>query len=198
MIVTSEQVKTLREMTGAGFLDCKKTLEEMDGDINKAAELLRKKGLTQAIKKMSRLTKAGIIEAYIHHDRQVGVMLELSCETDFVARTPEFRDLAKDIALQITAMTPVYISRGDVPTEVIEKELAIYKAQAETEGRPPDVLEKIAHGKVENFYKNSCLLEQVFIKDNNKKIEDLIKEVIARTGENIIIKRFIRFKANEN
>lgn len=196
-MITPEKVRELRDITGAGFLDCKKTLEEVNGDIDKAAELLRKKGLAQAVKKMSRLTKAGIIDAYIHHDKQVGVLLELSCETDFVARTPEFRNLAKEISLQIAAMMPTYVNRDEVPKEIIEKEIDIYKAQAEKEGKPPEFTEKIALGKIENFYKTNCLLEQLYVKDNNKKIEDLIKEVISKTGENIIVKRFVRFKVNE-
>ncbi len=198
MSLDAEMVKQLRDVTGAGFLDCKKALIETEGNLEKAAELLRQKGLTQALKKMARETKSGIIETYIHHDKQVGVMLELNCETDFVARTDEFRNLAKEISLQITAMNPVYISREDVPVEEIEKEKEIFESQARESGKPAQVIEKIALGKLEDYFKNICLLEQPYVKDGSKKVLDLIKEVITKTGENISLRKFVRMKVNED
>ncbi len=198
MSLDAEMVKQLRDITGAGFLDCKKALIETEGNLDKACELLKQKGLTQALKKMARETKSGIIEAYIHHDKQVGVMLELNCETDFVARTDEFRSLAKEISLQITAMNPVYISRDDVPVEEVKKEKEIFETQARASGKPAQVIEKIALGKLEDYFKNICLLEQPYVKDSTKKVLDLTKDVITKTGENVTIRKFIRMKVNED
>lgn len=198
MIIDAETVKQLREVTGAGFLDCKKALTETQGDINKAIDILKQKGLASALKKMLRVTKSGIIETYVHHDKKIGVMLELNCETDFVSRTDEFLNLARDICLQIAAMNPLYLSRENVPQEIIEQEKALFAAQAKESGKPVHVIEKIAEGKLEDYFKNNCLLEQNYVKDNTKKILDLIKELISKTGENIAIRKFVRMKLNED
>jgi elongation factor Ts len=190
-------VKKLREMTGAGILDCKKALEETGGNLEEAVELLRKKGIAKAAKKASRETKEGIIHSYIHAGGRVGVLLELNCETDFVARNELFKELANELALQIAAMKPKYVSREDVPREVIEKEAEIIREAALAEGKPPHIAEKIAEGKVEKFFKEVVLLEQPYIRDDKKTIEELIKEYIAKLGENIKISRFCRYEIGE-
>lgn len=187
-------IKELRARTGAGIADCKKALEEANQDIEKAIEILRVKGLAKAVKKSGRVTNEGIIASYIHPGAQLGVLVEVNCETDFVARTEEFKQLANDIALQIAASSPEFVSREDVPQEVIEKEKEIYRKQLEEEGKPANVIEKIIEGKIENFFKERCLLEQEYLKDESKTIEDLIKEYIAKFGENITVRRFARFK----
>ncbi len=189
-----ESIKELRARTGAGIADCKKALEEANQDIEKAIEILRVKGLAKAVKKSGRVTNEGIIASYIHPGAQLGVLVEVNCETDFVARTDEFKQLANDIALQIAASSPEFVSREDVPQEVIEKEKEIYRKQLEEEGKPANVIEKIIEGKIENFFKERCLLEQDYLKDESKTIEDLIKEYIAKFGENITVRRFARFK----
>jgi len=190
-------VKQLREMTGAGILDCKKALEEAGGDLEKAAEILRKKGIAKAAKKASRETKEGIIHSYIHAGGRVGVLLELNCETDFVARNELFQELAKELAMQIAAMKPKYVSREDVPEEIINKEKEIVKEAALAEGKPPHIADKIADGKIEKFFKEVVLLEQPYIKDDKKTIEELIKEYIAKLGENIKVSRFCRYEVGE-
>ncbi|MEF3244724.1 MAG: translation elongation factor Ts [Caldisericaceae bacterium] len=187
-------IKELRARTGAGIADCKKALEESNQDIEKAIEILRVKGLAKAVKKSGRITNEGIIVSYIHPGAQLGVLVEVNSETDFVARTEEFKQLADDIALQIAASSPEFVSREDVPQEVIEKEKEIYRKQLEEEGKPANVIEKIIEGKIENFFKERCLLEQEYLKDESKTIEDLIKEYIAKFGENITVRRFVRFK----
>lgn len=197
MNVTSEQVKDLRHRTGCGMMDCKKTLEETNGDAEKAADLLRKKGLAKAAAKSGRTTCEGIIDSYVHTNNKLGVILEVNCETDFVARNEEFKSLVRDIALQITASNPKYIQREEVPQEALEHEKDILKSQTKTDGKPPQIVEKIIDGKLDKFYQDICLLEQLFIKDPSKKIEELIKENIAKFGENIIIKRFIRYQLGE-
>ncbi|WP_457621246.1 translation elongation factor Ts [Persephonella sp.] len=190
-------VKTLREMTGAGILECKKALEETGGNLEEAVELLRKRGIAKAAKKAGRETKEGIIHSYIHAGGRVGVLLELNCETDFVARNEVFKELANEIALQIAAMKPQYVSREDIPREVIEKEGEIAREAAIAEGKPEHIAEKIAEGKLEKFFKEVCLLEQPYIKDDKKTIEDLIKEYIAKLGENIKVSRFCRYEIGE-
>lgn len=197
MEITSNMVKELREKTGAGILDCRNALREAGGDMSKAAELLREKGLAAAVKKMGREAKEGVIEAYIHHDAKLGVMVELNCETDFVARTPEFRSLAREICLQIAAESPLYVRREDVPSDVVEKEKEIYRKQALQEGKPEKAIEKIVESKLENFYKTSCLMEMIYVRDPQKTIGDLVKELIAKVGENVQIRRFVRFKLGE-
>ena len=197
MAVDAKLVKTLREMTGAGILDCKKALQETGGNLEEAVELLRKKGIAKAAKKAGRETKEGLIHAYIHAGGRVGVLLELNCETDFVARNDLFKELANEIALQIAAMKPKYVSREDVPKDVLEKEGEIIREAALAEGKPPHIAEKIAEGKLEKFFKEVCLLEQPYIRDDKKTIEELIKEYIAKIGENIKVSRFCRYEIGE-
>ena len=197
MAVDAKLVKTLREMTGAGILDCKKALQETGGNLEEAVELLRKKGIAKAAKKAGRETKEGIVHSYIHAGGRVGVLLELNCETDFVARNDLFKELANEIALQIAAMKPKYVSREDVPRDVVEKEGEIVREAALAEGKPPHIAEKIAEGKLEKFFKEVCLLEQPYIRDDKKTVEELIKEYIAKIGENIKVSRFCRYEIGE-
>lgn len=194
--ISAEMVKDLREKTGAGMMECKKALTESNGDFEKAIDILRQKGLASAQKKSSRTASEGLIESYIHMGK-LGSMVEINCETDFVARTDDFRNLAKDIAMHIAAANPIYLSREDVPQDVIEREKEIYRAQVAN--KPPQVVEKIIEGKLEKFYTDFCLLEQIFIKDTEQKlkIKDLVTEKIAKLGENIIIRRFVRFQLGE-
>lgn len=196
MNISAEMVKELREKTGAGLMDCKRALSDSAGNIEKAIDFLRQKGLASAAKKASRAASEGLIGSYIHMDK-LGVMVEINCETDFVARTDDFRGLVKDIAMHIAAANPPYISREDVSAETIEREKEIYRAQVVN--KPPQVVEKILDGKLEKFYSDMCLLEQVFIKDpeGKKKVKDLITEKIAKLGENIVIRRFARFQLGE-
>lgn len=185
----------LRNLTGAGLVDCQKALEEAGGDLAKAQEILRKKGEAKATKKLQeRQTKEGIVYSYIHSNNKVGAMLELFCETDFVARTEDFKSLARDIAMQIAALAPEYLKPDDVPAEIIEKEKEVYREQLKTEGKPEAMIEKILPGKSQKFYEEVCLLNQPFIKDEKIKIEDLIKQSIAKIGEKIEIGKFIRFQ----
>ena len=197
MAVDAKLVKTLREMTGAGMLDCKKALEETGGNLEEAVELLRKKGIAKAAKKAGRATKEGLIHSYIHAGGKVGVLLELNCETDFVARNETFKELANEIALQIAAMKPQYVRREDVPAEVVAKEGEIAREAAIAEGKPEHIAEKIAEGKLNKFYKETCLYEQAYIKDDTKTVEDVIKEYIAKLGENIQVRRFCRYELGE-
>jgi elongation factor Ts len=187
-------IKELREKTGAGVMDCKKALLESGGDIEKATEILRKAGIATAEKKGARVAKDGRIESYIHPGNRLGVLLELNCETDFVARTDEFKTLAKEIAMHIAASNPRYVSTADVPGDVLEKEKEIYATQAKNEGKPPQVIDRIVQGKIEKFYQEVCLLEQAWVRDPEKKIKDLINETIAKLGENIVVRRFVRFE----
>jgi len=197
MAVDAKLVKKLREITGAGMLDCKKALEETDGNIEAAVELLRKKGIAKAAKKAGRETKEGLIHSYIHAGGRIGVLLELNCETDFVARNELFKELANELAMQIAAMRPKWVKREDVPKDIIEKEGEIAREAALAEGKPEHIAEKIAEGKLEKFFKEVCLLEQPYIKDDKKTIEELIKEYIAKLGENIQIRRFCRYELGE-
>jgi len=197
MAVDAKLVKTLREMTGAGMLECKSALEEANGDLELAVEILRKKGVAKAAKKAGRETKEGLIHAYIHAGGRIGVLLELNCETDFVARNELFKELANEIALQIAAMKPQYVKREDVPIEVVEKEREIAREAAIAEGKPAHIAEKIAEGKLGKFYKEVCLYEQPYIKDDKKTVEELIKEYIAKIGENIQVRRFCRYELGE-
>ncbi len=197
MAVDAKLVKKLRELTGAGMLDCKKALEETGGDIEAAVELLRKKGIAKAAKKAGRETKEGLIHAYIHAGGRIGVLLEINCETDFVARNELFKELANELAMQIAAMRPKWVKREDVPKEIVEKEGEIAREAALAEGKPEHIAEKIAEGKVEKFFKEVCLLEQPYIKDDKKTVEELIKEYIAKLGENIQVRRFTRYELGE-
>ena len=196
-MITMEKVKELRERTGAGVLDCKKALTEKDGDLEKAVEYLREKGLAAAAKKAGRISAEGIIEAYIHGGGRIGVLLELNCETDFVAKTPGFKELARDIALQIAASRPEFVQREDVPEDVLEKEKQILKAQALNEGKPEKIVEKMIEGRIEKYFKEVCLLEQPFIKDPEIAVKDLIVEKISQIGENIKVRRFARYEVGE-
>ncbi|MGI5858485.1 MAG: translation elongation factor Ts [Tepidanaerobacteraceae bacterium] len=196
-MITPEQVKELRGQTGAGIMDCKKALIETDGDMEKAITVLREKGLAKAAKKQSRSASEGIIESYIHGNGRIGVLVEVNCETDFVARNDEFKSFAKDIAMQVAASNPKYLSRDNVPLEVIEKEREILKIQALNEGKPEKIVEKIVDGRIEKYYEENCLLEQPFIKDPDKNVSQLIMEKIAIIGENITISRFARFERGE-
>ncbi|HHP50913.1 MAG TPA: translation elongation factor Ts [Moorella mulderi] len=196
-MVSAAQVKELRERTGAGMMDCKRALEECGGDMEKAIEYLRKKGLATAAKKAGRVAKEGLVHAYIHGGGRIGVLIEVNCETDFVAKTEEFRQLVHDLAMQVAASRPEYISREDVPEEVINKEKEILTAQALAEGKPQNIVEKIVEGRLEKFFKEVCLLEQPFIKGMEKTVKDVITEAIARLGENIVVRRFARFEVGE-
>ncbi len=198
MEITSEQVKILRDRTGAGMMDCKKALAETGGEMEKAIDYLRKKGAATAAKRADRATNQGVVEAYIHAGGRIGSMVELNCETDFVAKTDDFKLLAREIAMQIAAMNPLYISKEDVPKEVIDHEKEIYRTQARNEKKPEQVVERIADGKLEKYFQEFCLLEQTYIKDSGKTIKDLILEMTAKTGEKITIRRFQRFHLGEN
>lgn len=184
-------VKELRELTGAGIMDVKEALNESGGNKEQALDLLRKKGIAKLAKKADRLAKEGVVESYIHGGGRIGVLVELNCETDFVARTEDFKNLAKELALHIAAVNPLYVSREDVPAEVIEKEREIYKEQSQ--GKPDDVVEKMIEGKLAKYFEEACLLEQPFVKDGDKKISDLIAESTAKMGENVQVRRFARF-----
>jgi elongation factor Ts len=196
--ITSELVKKLREKTGAGMMDCKRALEETKGDMDQAIDYLRKKGAAVAAKRADRETNQGVVEAYIHAGGRIGAMVELNCETDFVAKTPGFKQLAHDIAMQIAAMSPQYISRENIQQSVIDKELEIYRTQAQNEGKPAQVAEKIARGRLEKFFQETVLLEQSFIKDSGKTIKDIIEEEVAKVGEKIFIRRFLRYHLGES
>lgn len=192
--VTSNMIKELRDKTQAGMVDCKKALVENDGDMDKAVEYLRKKGLASADKKMGREVTEGIVASYIHSNSKLGVLVELKCATDFVARNEEFVNLAKEIAMQIAASNPLYVKTEDVPADIIEKEKDIYREQMKNSGKPENVIEKIVEGKLTKFYSEVCLLEQEYIKDSAVKIQDLIKQKIAVFGENIEVGKFSRFQ----
>jgi elongation factor Ts len=197
MIITAEMVKELRTITGAGMMDCKKALLETGGDKEKAINFLREKGLAKAAKRAGKIAAQGIVDSYIHLGGKVGVMVEVNCETDFVARNEEFKAFARDICLQVAATNPAYLSREDVPEEVIENEKEILRRQAANEGKPEKIIDKIVSGRLEKFFQENCLLEQPFIKDQDKAIKDLLAEKIAKIGENIIIRRFVRFEMGE-
>jgi elongation factor Ts len=197
MEISASQVRELREMTGAGIMDCKKALKEASGDLDGATTYLREKGLAAAAKKASRATSEGLVYSYIHSGGKVGVLVEINCETDFVAKNDEFQGLIKDVAMHVAAMSPQYVRREDVPAEIIEKEKNIYKAQAKESGKPDKILDKIAEGKLDKFFKESCLLEQSFVKNPDKTIGDLVTDAVAKLGENIQMGRFARFKVGE-
>ena len=194
---TSELVKQLRERTGAGMLDCKKALEANNGDIEKAIEELRKKGLAQAAKKAGRIAAEGIVDSYIHGNGRIGVLVEVNIETDFAAKNDEFKSFVKDIAMQIAASKPEYVDRDEVPPSVLEKEKEIIRAQSAKEGKPENVIEKMMAGRLEKFYKEVCLLEQPWIKDPAITVRQLLTERIAKIGENINIRRFVRYERGE-
>jgi elongation factor Ts len=192
-----EKLRELRERTGAGIVDCQKALAEAEGDIEKAVETLRKKGLALAAKKVGRITKEGIIDAYIHPGDRLGVLVEVNCETDFVARNTEFRRFVRDIALQIAASEPMVVMREELPADVIEREREIYRSMVQDMKKKPEIVEKIVEGKLEKFYSDVCLIEQPFVKIPEKTVGEYLKEQIAKFGENIIVRRFVRFRLGE-
>ena len=197
MAVTADQVKELRERTGAGMMECKKARQEAQGDFDKAVEVLRKSGIARAASRSGRAASEGVVEAYIHPGNRVGVLIEVNCETDFVARTEGFQTLVKDPAMQIAAAAPQYVRREEVPAPVAEKELEIARAQAREQKKPEPIIEKIAAGKVEKFYKEVVLMEQPFVKDDKKTIQEVVTEAVAKIGENIQVRRFARFVLGE-
>jgi len=197
MDINAQMVKELRKKTSAGMMDCKKALKATEGDPEKAIEYLRKKGMDAAASKFNRQALSGKVESYIHLYGKIGVLVEINCETDFVANTKEFKEFVKDIAMQITASNPKFISREDVPNGIIEKEKEIFYAQVEESGKPAQIIEKIVEGKLVKYFQANCLKEQVFIKDNSKNINQLLLELITKLGENIVIKRFARFQLGE-
>lgn len=192
-----EKVRDLRARTGAGIVECKNALTEAGDDVEKAVDILRKKGLALAAKKVGRITKEGLIDAYIHPGDRLGVLLEVNCETDFVARTQEFKRFVRDIALQIAASEPIAVSREELPSDVIEREKEIYASMVKDSKKPPEIVEKIVNGKLEKFYSDVCLLEQPFVKIPEKTVGEYIKEQIAKFGENIVVRRFMRFRLGE-
>jgi len=195
--IDAKTVMELREKTGAGIMDCKKALAEAGGDPEKATEILRKKGAMAAAKKAGRSTKEGIIGHYVHFGGKIGVLVELNCETDFVAYTQEFQDLAKDLAMQVASAQPLYVEMGDVPQEVLAKEKEIYRAQALGEGKPEKVLERIVEGKLKKFYSQVCLMEQPFVKDDSITVRQRVEATVGKLGENIVVRRFVRFQVGE-
>jgi elongation factor Ts len=198
MAISAQQVKELRTKTGIGFMDCKQALEETGGDLHKAVEYLRKRGLSTAAKKAGRATTQGTVFSYIHGNGRIGVLVEINCETDFVARTAAFLELSKDIAMQIAASGPLYVSREDVPAECVEKEREIVRAQMGEIKKPEEMLQKIIEGKMDkSFYAKVCLMDQPFIKDDSKTIKSLITEKISQFGENIVVSRFARYELGE-
>ncbi|EGD46654.1 translation elongation factor Ts [Ruminiclostridium papyrosolvens DSM 2782] len=196
-MITAEMVKQLRERTGAGMMDCKRALNDANGDAEKAIELLREKGLSAAAKKAGRIAAEGLVEAYIHGDGRIGVLVEVNIETDFAARGDEFKQFVKDIAMQIAASKPEFVKKEDVPASVIESEKEILRAQARNEGKPEKIIDKMVEGRIEKFYAENCLMEQAFIKDPDMTVGQLLTEKIAHIGENISIRRFARFERGE-
>ncbi|MDK2824136.1 MAG: elongation factor Ts [Clostridia bacterium] len=197
MTITAAMVKELRETTGAGMMDCKKALTETNGNMEKAIEYLREKGLAAAAKKAGRIAAEGAVTSYIHMGGKIGVLVEVNCETDFVAKTDRFQELAKNIAMQIAASKPQYVKKEEIPEEVIQKEKEILRAQALNEGKPENIVDKMVEGRIEKYYKEVCLLEQPYIKDSDKTVSQIISEAIAEIGENITVRRFVRYELGE-
>ena len=197
MAISADQVKRLREITGAGMMDCKRALEETGGDLDRAVELLRVKGLADAKKRQGRVAREGVVDAYIHMNGRLGVLIEVNCETDFVADTEAFRVVARDIAMHVAASDPRWISRVDVPEDVIEGERKLYAEQAREQGKPDDVIERIVQGKLEAFYKDNCLMDQPFVRDDTKTVGELVSETSSKVGEKVEVRRFARFKLGE-
>ena len=198
MTVSTSLIKELREKTGVGIMDCKEALEESDGDINKAVDYLRKKGIATAKKRGGRITSQGQVKSYIHAGGKIGVLVEANCETDFTGKTEDFTTFVKDIAIQIAATSPIAIDTERVPANIIEKEKEIYATQARDSGKPEKVIEKIVEGKLKKFFSEACLLEQPFVKNPDITVQDLVNEMMAKTGENIMIRRFVRFQLGES
>jgi len=198
MGVTPEMIKTLREKTGAGMMDCKKALMEVNGSIEKAVDYLRKKGLASALKKASRATSQGLVTSYIHAGGKIGVLIEVNCETDFVARTEEFQKFVRDIAMHVAAANPTYVKREEVPKEAVKGEAEVHRSQAKDMKKPEAIIEKIVTGKMESYYRENCLLEQEFVKNPDKTVQTIATEAISKLGENISIRRFARFQLGED
>jgi len=195
--ITASQVQELRQRTGVGMMECKKALQETAGDLEAAIDLLRTRGQAKAAKKAGRETGEGRVEAYIHLGGKIGVLIEVDCETDFVAKTDDFRELARSLAMQVAAAVPLAVDREGLDPEVVERETGIYRQQAEESGKPADIVEKIASGKLEKWYQEVCLLDQAYIKDPDRKVSDVVNEAVQRLGENIIVQRFTRFEVGE-
>jgi elongation factor Ts len=198
MTITAEQVKDLRDRTGAGMMECKKALAEAAGDVEKAIDLLRKAGLQKAEKRADRAADQGLVESYIHPGNRVGVLIEVNCETDFVARTPEFQELVRNLAMQVAALGAEYVRREDVPAERIAREREIYAGQLEGQKKPANILEKIVEGKLEKFYDEICLLEQPYMRDDSIKVGDLVTGLSGKTGEKMAVRRFVRFRLGQD
>ncbi|MHC1758592.1 MAG: translation elongation factor Ts [Negativicutes bacterium] len=196
-MVTAQQVKELRETTCAGMMDCKKALIETNGDMEKAVDYLREKGLAAAAKKSGRIAAEGIVESYIHAGGKIGVMIEVNCETDFVAKTPEFHSFVRDLAMQVAAANPQYLSREEVPAAILDHEREILKAQALNEGKPVKIIDKMVEGRVEKYYRENCLLEQAFIKNPDQSVTNVVNAQISKIGENIVVRRFVRYQMGE-
>ena len=196
--ISAEMVKQLREKTGAGIMDCKAALSECQGDISKAIDFLRKKGLATAAKRAGRAMTEGAVQSYIHTGGKIGVLVEVNCETDFVAKTDDFREFTKNIAMHIAATSPLGVKSEDIPEEIVNKEKEIYRAQALESGKPEKILDKIAEGKLDKFFKENCLLNQPYVRDPNITVADVINDVIAKIGENITVRRFVRFQIGES
>jgi elongation factor Ts len=197
MDISADAVKKLREKTGVGLMDCKEALKHSDGDMEKAVDFLREKGLAKLQKRMGRVASEGSVASYIHTGGKVGAMVEINCETDFVAKTDQFQNFVKDVAMQITAANPLYVKREDIPQEHLDREKTIYRNQALESGKPEKIVDKIAEGKLEKFYQEVCLVEQTFIKNPDMTIKDLLEELLVKTGEKIVISRFVRFQLGE-
>ena len=198
MEISASQVKELREKTGVGIMDCKQALKESQGNIEQAIDFLRKKGIATAKKRGGRRTSEGMVQSYIHAGGKIGVLVEVNCETDFSAKTDDFTNFVKDLAMQIAATNPISIDRDGIPPETLKKEMEIYATQARESGKPEKVLEKIVEGKMKKFYSEVCLLEQAFVKNPDNTIQDLVNDLMAKTGENIVISRFARFQLGES
>jgi elongation factor Ts len=195
--ISAEEVKRLRQRTGAGMMDSKKALQEAGGDVDRAVEILRERGLASAQKRAGRSATQGVIDAYIHHNNTVGVLVEVNCETDFVAKTDEFRRLARDVALHIASAMPQWVTRDEVPEEILETERRIYEAEARQKGKPDNALDRIVEGKLQGFFKTTVLLDQPFVKEPEKTVQQLVDEVSAKVGEKVAVRRFVRYKLGE-
>jgi elongation factor Ts len=196
--ISAEEVKRLRQRTGAGMMDSKKALQEAGGDVDRAVEILRERGLASAQKRAGRSATQGVIDAYIHHNNTVGVLVEVNCETDFVAKTDEFRRMARDVALHIASAMPQWVTRDEVPEEILETERRIYEAEARQKGKPDNALDRIVEGKLQGFFKTTVLLDQPFVKEPEKTVQQLVDEVSAKVGEKVAVRRFVRYKLGED
>jgi elongation factor Ts len=195
--IPASEVKRLREITGAGMMECKKALQDSNGDIDRAQEILRERGLAGVEKRKSRVAGDGVIESYIHGEGRIGVLVEVNCETDFVARTPEFRELAREVAMQVAAQAPRWVSRDEVPEDVVASERKVYAERARQMGKPENVLDRIVDGMLDSFYKETVLLDQPYIRDDARRIDDLVKDVASKVGENVVVRRFVRYQRGE-